>query len=256
MKKIIVFLLIQIPFLLFSKSLWNERNLYHKQWKNGDILSLVFDRKQKIRFEVQRMDQDTLNVSGAKTSGKWIDFLPESSVQKNDRTKTARKTSIQEEDLLIIPVVIVAETNNQVFLEGEQTRRIFDKEIKISIKGRVLQSHIHSSGRLFSEDVAYLNYAISDGEENPIRFTNSGDLIFETNFLEIQTNRLLSTNWLSNFVIDTNGQTNLQIMTNLQTNMSFQTNPSQVELRLKGLSESKRHEILIKYLSAFLKLIK
>ncbi len=218
--------------ILQSVSIWDQTTFFDNAIHVGDILRVHFLEKRIQTFERKLKSSENQNLAGKTMTGEAWGFLPLSSLTQNDNTASQRSLSLKQMQDFYISVKIAAITNQQVYVEGRSSTLINGEVMEMILKGESDLYRIKSDKSLYSHDLYNLRFEMNSRVEEDKSVLNMNDLIFETNYAQIQTNRVFQ---------------------NGITNTSYLTNESSLSLKFKGIQDQKKKEMVLFYINAMIK---
>ncbi len=220
--------------LLNSTSLWKNGNIFYKQkLKEGDIITVRFSDKAIMKYRIENKNTAYLTKKGKKGSGNLFSFFPDIEAKENDTTKNSQNWTVNNENNFVIKAKVINLNEDYGSLEGNNSIVIDGEKYGFRLSGEFLISDLEPDNSIFSTEIYNLNFELSRENLRKSDFLSEEDVVFQTNFNEIITNRVFD---------PTNNITNIQITTNL----------SSFEIKLKGISENKKKEIIINYINSIL----
>ncbi|MEJ5284838.1 MAG: flagellar basal body L-ring protein FlgH [Brevinematia bacterium] len=229
--KIIFFVAI---LLLTSTSLWKDGNIFYKQkLKEGDIITVRFSDKAIMKYRIENKNTAYLTKKGTKGSGSLFSFFPDIEAKENDTTKNSQNWTVNNENNFSMKAKVVSINEDYGILEGNNSIVIDGEKYGFKLSGEFLVSEIEPDNSIFSTEIYNLNFELSRENLKKSDILGEGDIVFQTNYNEIITNRVFDP-------------------TNNTTNVVISTNMSSFEIKLKGISEDKKREIIINYVNSIL----
>ncbi len=225
-------ILITVVSVLSAVSLWEDGSFFSLQLRTGDILKVHFQEKKVLKFEQQLKKNDNQNLKGKLISGEAWGFIPMTTISENDDTASKKELTIKQEKDLYVPVKITAITNRTVYLQGKSASLINGDTMELTLKGQSDINRIASDLSLASQDIYDLRFEVVNSSEQNDKILNMDDLIFETNYSDIQSNILVNNN---------------------QTNLVVSTNRSSLSLKFKSVQDDKKKEMVLFYLNTMIK---
>jgi len=229
----IAFFTLLFTMKVYAISLWSGGNNFYKpQLKVGEIITVRFSDKTILKYKIEQKNNNYTSKKGIKGSGEIFSFFPEAEAKENDNIKNSIAFNINNENNFIIKAKIL-EINNGYGLLGAENSIIVDGErYNLKLEGEFSLYDLEPDNSIFSTDIYNLFFQIKR-ENLKQDFIGEEDLIFQTNYSEI----------ITNVVFDpTNNITNLQVVTNL----------SSFEIKLKGISEEKKKQLIFNYLNSII----
>lgn len=233
----IILLCFLIPYLCFSKTLWNEdKSIYStkQKYKVGDSIKIIFNEKTLVNYQTALSEEDNKTSTIRGVQGQIIDFLP--ALGSGDNFQTSQKSSTKNKGALekdITAQVIKILDNGNLQISGTHTIQINDTFEQVSIQGILNPATIKDKKNVYSTDI--INPSISYKSQ-----IIKPDIIDTKDYIQTFTTNLtpkVQTN------ISPQGKTNLSIK--YQTNISSQYQ----------ISGQKKNELIIKYLNKILSVL-
>ena len=227
--------ILTLPFgKFYSYSLWKNGNSFYKiNLKSGDILTVKFSDKVILKYKIEQKNTTYLDKKGKKGEGELFNFFPDIAIKENDTAKDQLSLSLNSENKFSLKAKIVSLDDNVGVLNGYNSVLIGGELYKLDFAGEFDIYSVSPDNSILSTDLYNLNFKITKESSSTLEFLSEEDLVFKTNFSEIFTN----------YIYDpTNSVTNTVLMTNL----------SSFEIRLKGISEEKKKELILNYLRSII----
>ncbi|MCX7821696.1 MAG: flagellar basal body L-ring protein FlgH [Brevinematales bacterium] len=221
-------------FLLFSTTIWKNGNIFYKQkLREGDIITVRFSDKAVMKYRIENKNSAYLTKKGKKGSGNLFSFFPDIEAKENDTTKNSQNWTVNNENNFLMKAKVISIDGDYGVLEGNNSIIIDGEKYGFKLSGEFVISDLEADNSIFSTDIYNLNFELSRENLKKDNVIGEGDIVFQTNYNEIITNRVFD---------PTNNVTNIQITTNM----------SSFEIKLKGISEEKKREIIINYVNSIL----
>ncbi len=227
----IIILLLLIPCLCSSKTLWKEENNIYstrQKYKIGHTLKVIFNEKTLVNYQVTLSEDSKKTSTLQSPQGQMINFLP--GLSGGDNFKNEQKSSTKNKGELsknITAQVTGILDNGNLQISGKHTIQINDTYEQVSIQGIVNPDVIKDKKSVYSTDIleptiTYKSYIIKADVLKPEDYIQT----FSTNVM----------------VKASEGQTNV---VQYQTNITSQYN----------ISEQKKNELILKYLNRILSVL-
>ncbi len=237
-KALILFSVLSLSFIsiMYSKSLWdNGMNFYKVNVKKGDIIKIRFLEKTIMKYKMDQRQSDFESRKGVKGKGDLFNFFPDVEVNADNNLRNQNNLSVDNETSFSINAKITAVNDNTAVFDGYHSTLINGEIFKLEISGEFDVNSLGSGSSISSTDIYDLDFRVlNESPTNAVMF-NQDDLVFSTNYTDIVSNQVLSSNNI----------TNMQITTNL----------SSFKLELAGIRDSKKKELLMNYLNSMINLL-
>lgn len=221
---------IAVAGLLMAVSLWEQDHFFQRNVAVGEVIRVHFQEKRLISLDNKLKKSDNQKQSGKTLSGEAWGFLPSGLLGQQDSRSGHTTLSIKQMQDFYISARVLAVTNQQVYLEGRTTTAINGEILALVLTGQSDLYRIKPDRTLFSHDLYNLRFAIQNSVEQDSALSME-DLIFVTNYSEIQTN--------------------LQIQNGL-TNLQYVTNNSSLDLKFKGIQDDRKKQMVLFYVNALI----
>ncbi len=225
--------LILMLLLFSSATLWKEGNIFYKRKvKEGDIITIRFSEKTIMKYRIENKNNTYLTKKGKKGSGNLFSFFPDIEAKENDTIKNSQSFTINNENKFLMKAKVISVNEDSATIEGNNSIIIDGEKYSLRLGGEFLVDDLESDNSIYSTDIYNLNFEVLR-ESLKTALISEGDIVFQTNYTEITTNTVFD---------PTNNATNTQIV----------TNTSSFEIKLKGISEDKKKEIIVNYINSIL----
>ncbi len=230
--KVILFLFFTI--FLFSSSLWkNGNNFYKPSLKQGDIITIRFSDKTILKYRIEHKNNSYLDKKGTKGGGNIFSFFPDAEAKENDVAKNTHTLTVNNENNFIMKGKVVSLIENIGVINCDNSIIIEGERYNLKLNGEFDIYDLEADNSIYSTQIYNLSFQINRENLKTEEVISENELVFQTNYTEITTNTIIN---------PTNNATNIQISTNL----------SSFEIKLKGISEEKKKQLIFNYLNSIL----
>jgi hypothetical protein len=219
-----------------ARSLWdNGMNFYKINVKQGDIIKIRFLEKTIMKYKLEQRQNDYQSKKGVKGKGDIFSFFPDVEVDADDALRNQNNLSVDNEESFSINAKVTAVNNNTASFEGFHSTLINGEIFKLEISGEFDINSLGSGSSIASTDVYDLDFRVLNQSPTNAAMFNQDDLVFSTNYTDIVTNQVISSNNI--------------------TNIQLTTNFSSFKLEFTGIRDSKKQELLMNYLNSMINLL-
>ncbi|MGC8764386.1 MAG: hypothetical protein ACP5QT_00655 [Brevinematia bacterium] len=231
-KKLIFFMLITAS--LFSSSLWKDGNIFYKpKIKDGELIKIKFSEKTIMKYRIEQKNSSYLTKKGIRGGGEVFSFFPDAEAKENDTVKNSQSFTINNENNFNLKAKVSSIQENVASFTGTNSIIIAGENYNLKISGEFDIYDLGADNSILSTDINNLAFQIDRANLKTEEIISENDIIFQTNYTEISTNIVIN---------PTNNTTNTEIVTNL----------SSFEIKLKGISEEKKRQLIFNYLNSII----
>ncbi len=223
-----------ISSVISAKSLWTDGgSLYTVKVKQNDIIRIQFTEKTLMKYKTEQRRNNYESIKGKKGGGSFFSFFPDAEVGGNDTVRNQNDMSVNRENRFTVPAKVLSIEGNTAAISGVNTVAVNGEFLKVSITGEFDTRLMQPDNSLFSTDIYNLEFRVENTAPQNEAVFSDADLVYSTNYTEMLTNQVFDP-------------------TNQVTNTVITTNLSAVKIELKGLTDSKKREIVSKYMNFIL----
>lgn len=153
-----------------------------RQLQAGDILKIVFDTKNIIKYKIEMKrggtDKVSLNQPGVATFSFLPAFNYNTSSDKNNRIDY----TVEKEFGTVLAVQVTAVNQNGIVaFEGQHTMLLNGQQESIRLSGRINANDLYNGNSVKAVDVANLNLVYLGPTRQMQAAINNNDLVYRTN---------------------------------------------------------------------------
>jgi hypothetical protein len=195
----------------------------------------MFLEKTIMKYKLEQRQSDYQSRKGVKGKGEIFSFFPEIEITGDDTIRDQNNFSLDNEESFSINAKITSVNNTTANFEGFHSTLMGGEIFKLQISGEFDINSLEPGSSIASTDVYDLDFRVLNQNLTNAAMFSRNDLVFSTNYSEIQTNQVISSNNI----------TNTQLTTNL----------SSFKIEFTGIADSKKQELLMNYLNTMINLL-
>lgn len=215
-----------------AKSLWLDFSLYRLKIKVGDIIKIRFDEKNIIKYETESRKDNFQSTKGKRGKGKTFDFFPDAEITDSDTIKSKNQLLVKNDSEYGISAMVQEVSGSTVYIRANNNTIVNGETLAVELSGACNIMRIKPDYSIDSTDIYGLNFTVQKQSLTNKNLLSDDDLIFTTNFTDIKTNVIVSTNNITNTVLT--------------------TNIAAMQLKFEGIRDSKKKELIINYLNVMI----
>lgn len=166
---------------LASNSLWEDRDLFtnRKTVRNGDILKIVFDYKNLIRYRNQSKAGTSRQVTVGRPGISTFSFLPAFDLTMSSKDDDGVDYTTEKEFSARIAVQVTAVgTNGNIQIEGRHTIVVNGQSEYITLLGTVRRDDLRDGDSIMAQDIANLQFSYQGPQAQQRTLIRPGDLVY------------------------------------------------------------------------------